>query len=267
MVLSWRQFILSLHRELKRIFLQSVQNLSEVHSQLLAAGALTLARNRVCRTNMASARVEAFIVLSNAEEISTAAKQYGKADPDYPGLLVYLGDETGNTEYIVGYELFRYQILHHLKYDDLSNGARELAEQFRDGSSLADVEMPGYLFFREVNNSVYAITPEGHEELLRWLSDGEPSLDSRSHILMRVFFLGERSREDNIRYFEGLKEYCRIFLQNLDAAQEHVGEYRVFLDDPEKAAYWEMTIDFGRRNMRTYMDWAQSCIDRLKGGT
>lgn len=162
--------------------------------------------------------VEAFLVLSNAGEISAAAKRYGKTNPDYPDLLVYLEDKTGNTRYIVGYELFRYKILHHLplpegetirgiaaagtelypdyfggypvpfltpwgcttrhkiianglywleteqcqrglavaypKYDDLSDGARGLAERFHDGFSQADMEMPGYLFFREAHSSV-----------------------------------------------------------------------------------------------------------------
>lgn len=116
------------------------------------------------------------------------------------------------------------------------------------------------------DKNIYTITPKGHEELLRWLSDGELSLNTRSHILMRVFFLGEREREENIRYFEALKEYCSIFLQGLGAAQAHVGEYRAFLDEPEKSVYWEMTIDYGRRNMQMYIDWAQSCIDRLKEG-
>ena len=57
-----------------------------------------------------------------------------------------------------------------------------------------------------------------------------------------------------------------MFLQGLDAAQAHVGEYRTFLDEPGKSVYWEMTIDYGRRNMQMYIDWAQSCIDRLKEG-
>ncbi len=82
---------------------------------------------------------------------------------------------------------------------------------------------------------------------------------------MKVFFLGERDRWENIRYFEGLKEYCKIFLQSLDAAQAHIGEYRTLVPDPEKAVYWEMTVDYGKRNMQMYIDWAQSCIDRLKG--
>ncbi len=116
------------------------------------------------------------------------------------------------------------------------------------------------------DKNIYDITPEGRKELLRWLADEEPALNSRSQILMKVFFLGERNREENIRYFEGLKEYCGIFLQSLDAAQEHIGQYRALISEPDKAVYWEMTVDFGRRNMRMYMDWAQSCIDRLKEG-
>ncbi len=117
------------------------------------------------------------------------------------------------------------------------------------------------------DKNIYDITQEGRGELLRWLSDGEPVLSDRSHILMKVFFLGERSREENIRYFQGLKEYCGIFLQGLDGAEEHIGQYRDFIGEPEKAVYWEMTVDYGRRNMKMYMDWAQSCIDRLEEGT
>lgn len=114
------------------------------------------------------------------------------------------------------------------------------------------------------DKNVYAITPDGHDELLRWLSEGVPELNSRSHILMKVFFLGERSPEENIRYFEELMEYFAILLKSLDMAQEKSHQYREFIDDQGRAAYWEMTIDFGRRNMRMYMDWAQNCIDRLK---
>lgn len=115
------------------------------------------------------------------------------------------------------------------------------------------------------DKNVYAITSEGRRELLRWLSDGEPAFNTRDGILMKVFFLGERSREDNIRYFEGLQAYCGVFLRSLDGAQCNTEKYRSFLDDPEKAIYWEMTIDYGRRNMRMYIDWAESCIHRLRG--
>lgn len=63
--------------------------------------------------------VEAFLVLGDAGEISAAAKRYGKTDPEHPELLAYLEDETGNTRYIIGYELFRYKILHHLPLPEM----------------------------------------------------------------------------------------------------------------------------------------------------
>lgn len=40
------------------------------------------------------------------------------------------------------------------KYDDLSDGARGLAELLHDDSSKADIVVPGYLFFTEANNSL-----------------------------------------------------------------------------------------------------------------
>lgn len=114
------------------------------------------------------------------------------------------------------------------------------------------------------DKNMYAITPEGHEELLRWLSDGIPELNARSHVLMKVFFLGERSPEENIRYFEEMRDYCALLLQSLDRAQENIKQYCGLIDDRSRAVYWEMTIDFGRRNMGMYMDWMENCIQRLK---
>lgn len=115
------------------------------------------------------------------------------------------------------------------------------------------------------DKNVYAITSGGREELLRWLADDELTFHSRNALLMKVFFLGERSREENIRYFEGMKEYCEMLLQSFSMVPEHIKAYQSVLLDPGKAAYWEMTVDYGRRNMKMYMDWAQSCIDKLKG--
>jgi len=115
------------------------------------------------------------------------------------------------------------------------------------------------------DKNVYAITTEGREELLRWLSGGNSEPRPHNAVLMKVFFMGERSREENIRYFEGFIEYCEIFFRSLDAAEEHIKKYGFVLDNPEKALYWEMTVDYGRRAMQMEIGWAQSCIARLKG--
>lgn len=162
--------------------------------------------------------MEAFIVSQNAENISAAAKRYGMTDPEYTELLVYREDSTGNTRYIIEYELFRYRVRNHLptpdgedirtlaaigaelypeyfgrypvpcltpwgctirhkvlssglfwleteqfqqglavafpKYDDLSDGARGLAECGGDGPASTDGQIPAYLFFREHDSAV-----------------------------------------------------------------------------------------------------------------
>ncbi len=114
------------------------------------------------------------------------------------------------------------------------------------------------------DKNVYAITSEGREELLKWLSQPEVQGESRNRILMKVFFFGERSREENIRYFEGLRDYYAMLLQSLDAVPESIRAYGSFLGDGDKTLYWEMAVEYGRRAMGMHIDWAQSCIDTLK---
>lgn len=174
--------------------------------------------NAVLEDSETRSAVEAFIVFKSASDISDMAKHYGTAAPGYPEFLVYQENRTGNPCYIIGYEFFRYRILHHLplpedenicsiaaigaekypgyfgdcpapfltpwgcttrhkdianglywleteqcrrglavsypKYDDLSDGARGLAERFDDGSARTNGQTPGYLFFREADSCV-----------------------------------------------------------------------------------------------------------------
>ncbi len=114
------------------------------------------------------------------------------------------------------------------------------------------------------DKNLYAITQEGRCELLRWLADGDLGLQSRTPILMKVFFLGERSREENIRYFQELKACCQIFADSLSSVPESIEGYSHYIDDRDKALYWKMTVEFGRRNMQMCMDWAQDCIEQLE---
>ena len=58
--------------------------------------------------------IVAFIVFSDTPVISDTAKKYGVFDPDYPELLVYKETSTGNTCYMIEYELFRYKTMHNI---------------------------------------------------------------------------------------------------------------------------------------------------------
>lgn len=114
------------------------------------------------------------------------------------------------------------------------------------------------------DKNIYFITEEGKCELLRWLSESDLGINSKTPILMKVFFMGERSREENIHYFEGLLAYYRMLLKSLESVPQQIEAYSDFLNAKEKALYWEMTVEYGRRNMQMCIEWAQHCISQLE---
>lgn len=115
------------------------------------------------------------------------------------------------------------------------------------------------------DKNVYSITEKGKQELLRWLAEDNVRLSPRTPILMKVFFMGERSRDENIQYFKKFKEECEQFLQSLKPVPEYIRTYGDAISAGDKSLYWQMTVDYGRRNMQMYIDWAQSCIEKLQG--
>ena len=83
---------------------------------------------------------------------------------------------------------------------------------------------------------------------------------------MKVFFLGERSPEENIRYFQCVKETCQLFLKSLESVPQLIEAYGHIIEQQEKALYWQMTVEYGRRSLKMQIEWAQDCI-RMLGGT
>lgn len=114
------------------------------------------------------------------------------------------------------------------------------------------------------DKNLFSITAKGREELLRWLADGNWETASRIPFLMKVFFMGEQSRKENIRCFQKMIADCESFLARLDPVPEYIKNYSKYLDEQEKAVYWHMTVDYGRRNMQMYIDWAKDCIRQLE---
>lgn len=114
------------------------------------------------------------------------------------------------------------------------------------------------------DKNVYSITSQGKEELLKWLGNGDLGLAVNDPVLMKVFFMGERSPEENIFYFQQVKEACQMFLNSLDPIPQYIETYSNLIDQKEKSLYWEMTVDYGRRNMKLLIDWAEDCIRKIE---
>ena len=115
------------------------------------------------------------------------------------------------------------------------------------------------------DKNIYSITTAGWEELLRWLADDDLGLRVKTPVLMKVFFLGERSVEDGIRYFESVKETCELFLKSLESVPQYIDTYSNMIGQKDKALYWQMTAEYGRRSTQMQIEWARDCIRRLEG--
>ncbi len=113
------------------------------------------------------------------------------------------------------------------------------------------------------DKNICSITDPGKEELVKWL--GEYSeINMRSQLLMKVFFLGEQTDEKNIVFFNRLADECRQNLKELEFATYIIGGFEQMTGATDKARYWKMTLDYGKRTLLTNIDWANDCIRLLE---
>ena len=115
------------------------------------------------------------------------------------------------------------------------------------------------------DKKVYKITEDGKEELLRWLACDASGFSMRTPILMKIFFLGNRTIEENLEFFKGFRQMIAEYLKGLEAIDGNIEMYAGILGDTvgDNALYWEMTLDYGKRSMQMYLDWIDKCIEKL----
>lgn len=169
--------------------------------------------------------------------------------------LINNGDKTGYEIMTV----FR-DSLNHFWTTQTSQIYRELKAMEKAGwISRTHVPQTG-----KPDKNVFSITAAGREELLRWLRDGSLPTGIKNPFLMKTFFMGELPAEESIAFFETLRDDS-VFPDEGAHASANVDLYRQAVDHPEKALYWKLTIEFGRRYERMQREWCEWCIQELKG--
>ena len=114
------------------------------------------------------------------------------------------------------------------------------------------------------DKKVFSITDSGREELMRWLLDDNIDLGLRSSLLMKTFFRGELSIDENIAYFSQLKEFLSAFQHQFASQPPQVNQYVQRIDDPMKALYWKMTVEYGAMYVQMMIDWIEKCKKELE---
>ena len=113
------------------------------------------------------------------------------------------------------------------------------------------------------DKNIFSITPAGHKELLRWLRADNIPGNWRNPFLMKTFFMGELPVEENIAFFTGFRDVS-VFQDEGKQVSASAEMYRKAIDNPEKAVYWKLTIEFGRMYEKMQREWCEYCIRELE---
>jgi len=113
------------------------------------------------------------------------------------------------------------------------------------------------------DKNVYAITQAGLDELTRWLRDTSVPLRFNNPLMMKTFFMGELPVDENIAFFEALRD-ASVFPDAGEQASANADMYQQALEHPEKAIYWKLTIEYGRMYQKMQRAWCDQCIRELQ---
>jgi DNA-binding PadR family transcriptional regulator len=105
----------------------------------------------------------------------------------------------------------------------------------------------------------YTLTEQGLAELRHWLTETRPQRNTRSDILLRVFFLGVLDHEQARRYFADLAELSATEQQGLRALDDSVD-----WGEDDLSVYGRIALEYGLRFHAMRRDWAEWAIERLR---
>lgn len=104
----------------------------------------------------------------------------------------------------------------------------------------------------------YALTDEGLAELRHWLTETKPQRNTRSDILLRVFFLGVLTPEQARGYLTELIELSDQGYQSLRRLEKSID-----WDDDNLSVYGRIALEYGLRFNTMRREWAEWAASQI----
>ena len=114
------------------------------------------------------------------------------------------------------------------------------------------------------DKNVLSITEAGKLELKKWLKEDEGKGMIRNQLLLKTFFRGECSIDENIEYFKSIPKNEEVFPEGTNELMKKNQEYQQNVGDPLKALYWKFTVDFGVMYEKMLKEWCENCLHELE---
>lgn len=137
---------------------------------------------------------------------------------------------------------------------------------------LKKLEKKGYICGKTViqsdrpNKKMFSITETGKKEFMNWLAEGagEDAVHFKSAFLMKVFFGGNMPPAQSAAMLRKFKTDCEAYLRKIGAAPESIEKYGNNKESYQ-TIYWQFTVDFGYSFIKSCIEWAERCIEKLDG--
>ncbi|HEX2947589.1 MAG TPA: PadR family transcriptional regulator [Clostridia bacterium] len=132
--------------------------------------------------------------------------------------------------------------------------------------SLKTLEQNGLVQCRSMASSTgperitYSITDKGRKELADWLSKPVEKEQTKYEILLKLFFGSAANKEDNIGIISEFKQRNAETLGLFEAYGSELGK---ILDGSDDHVYYYLTVLFGQKVMKAYLEWADEAIEIL----
>ena len=111
------------------------------------------------------------------------------------------------------------------------------------------------------NRKTYALTKEGKQELLKWLSKNVEPEQPRNELLLKIFFGQHVSLDQNHVHIE---QYQReLSAKKVMLTQIRKSLPKEYADDPG-LPFWLLTIEFGIERVQAGLNWCEFALKKLK---
>jgi DNA-binding PadR family transcriptional regulator len=116
------------------------------------------------------------------------------------------------------------------------------------------------------DRKVYQITEAGRAGLIGWLSGPPLYREPRNEVLIQVFFSGQLSDEAVLARFEEHAAQLRAVLARYSDVPGELEPFQQEIDSPRERFFWLLTLENGIASMHANLAWAESVIERIRGG-
>lgn len=133
--------------------------------------------------------------------------------------------------------------------------------------TLSDLVHRGLATKREAGNSkrnklIYTITDAGRNYLKEWLALPAQKDELRYETLLKLFLGNEQGEEQAISHIERFQAKIEGELPYLLHSEEILKNY---INDDTTHKYYLLTVEFGLKVYRTYLEWCEESKKLLRG--